>query len=73
MAGTEQRPDDTEGHGYKWGQDAEAVDEDQATTTPKATAASGPERPRPMTGADPTVRPASLRDHRRWLATSGLG
>ena len=22
-------PDDTEGHGYRWGQDTEAVDEDQ--------------------------------------------
>jgi hypothetical protein len=30
MAGTEQRPDDTEGHGFRWSQDTEAVDETQA-------------------------------------------
>jgi hypothetical protein len=29
MAGTEQRPDDTEGHGRRGNQDTEAVDEDQ--------------------------------------------
>ena len=31
MAGSEQRPtDDTEGHGFRWGQDTEATDEDHA-------------------------------------------
>jgi len=30
MVGSEQRPDDAEGHGWKLGQDTEATDEDQA-------------------------------------------
>jgi hypothetical protein len=30
VAGSEQRPtDDAEGHGFRWGQDTEATDEDQ--------------------------------------------
>jgi hypothetical protein len=31
MAASEQRPtDDVEGQGFRWGQDTEAIDEDQA-------------------------------------------